>query len=404
MPAGLARDEPQRHQRRVGHRVVEVPDDQRQRLHHLLGADRADHVLDPDRGRGLGRHVDLGVALALEARRERDEVRVVLLRERGDGRGVDAAGQERADRDVRAHVLGHRVAHDVGDLVVEPLGGVLAADRRRAGTCGRSTVGDELAAGGDGERRARLDPADLPVHRLRLGDVLQGEVVLQRLAVERRGRAQPGCQLEQRLLLARERHPARAGRVEQRLDAERVARAEHHAAPPVPDEEREHPAQLRHRGLADVVVQRDDDLTVAVRAHRGAVLLDQLLAQLEVVVDLPVEQQRVALLDALRAPVQRLVGVVDVDDRQPVEAEDHLVAGPGAGLVGAAVPLAAHRVGDRVPARRGVGFGRADQAKQTAHVSGTTSRVECSSGPSMAAANTAAPTRCGLGLSARLPA
>ena len=36
--AGLAGDEVQRHQRRVGHRVVEVPDDQRQRVHHLLGA------------------------------------------------------------------------------------------------------------------------------------------------------------------------------------------------------------------------------------------------------------------------------------------------------------------------------------------------------------------------------
>ena len=37
--AGLPGDELQRHQRRVGHRVVEVPDDQRQRVHHLVRLD-----------------------------------------------------------------------------------------------------------------------------------------------------------------------------------------------------------------------------------------------------------------------------------------------------------------------------------------------------------------------------
>ena len=98
VPAGLAGDEPQRHERRVGHRVVEVPDDQRQRVHHLVGLDGADDVPHPDRRRRLGRDVHLGVALALEPGGERDQVRVVLLGQRRDGRRVDAAGQERARR------------------------------------------------------------------------------------------------------------------------------------------------------------------------------------------------------------------------------------------------------------------------------------------------------------------
>ena len=45
----------------------------------------------------------------------------------------------------------------------------------------------------------------------------------------------------------RERDAAGAGGDEQRLDAERVARAEQHPLLGVPDQEGEHPAQPRHR-------------------------------------------------------------------------------------------------------------------------------------------------------------
>ena len=125
--ARLAGDEVQRHQRRVGHRVVEVPHDQRQGVHHLLGADHLGDVLDPDRGGRLGGHVDLGEALALEAGGEGEQLRVVLAGQRCDRGGVDAAGQERADREVRAQVLGHRV---------------LAARRRSRGrACSGSVTG-----------------------------------------------------------------------------------------------------------------------------------------------------------------------------------------------------------------------------------------------------------------------
>ena len=42
-----------------------------------------------------------------------------------------------------------------------------------------------------------------------------------------------------------------------------------------------------------------------------------------------------------RAPAQRLVAVRDVDDRQSVETEHHILVGPRAGLVG---PAMAHQV------------------------------------------------------------
>jgi len=79
-------------------------------------------VLDADRRGRLGRHVDLAEALALEPGGEGEQLRVVPLGQRRDGRRVDAAGQERADRDVGAHVLLDGVLERLGDLAVELLG------------------------------------------------------------------------------------------------------------------------------------------------------------------------------------------------------------------------------------------------------------------------------------------
>jgi hypothetical protein len=64
-------------------------------------------VAHPDRRGRLGSDVNLGVSLALEAGGEGNQVRVVLLGQRGYRGGVDAAGQEGANSDVGTHVLGH---------------------------------------------------------------------------------------------------------------------------------------------------------------------------------------------------------------------------------------------------------------------------------------------------------
>ena len=109
MLAGLLCDEVQRNQRRVGHRIVQVPDDLRDRLGVLLRADHLHDVLGADGGGGLRGHVDLGVALAFEAGGEGQQIRVVALSQRCDGGGVDAAGEEGADSDIRTHVFGYRV-------------------------------------------------------------------------------------------------------------------------------------------------------------------------------------------------------------------------------------------------------------------------------------------------------
>ncbi len=93
------------------------------------------------------------------------------------------------------------------------------------------------------------------------------------------------------------------------------------------------PRSSREDLLAEVVVAGDDRLAVALGLELGAELAGEPLAQLEVVVDLAVEDQVVAAVEV----GQRLVRVVDVDDRQPAEADDHVIVGPDAALVRAAV-------------------------------------------------------------------
>jgi hypothetical protein len=60
--------------------------------------------------------------------------------------------------------------------------------------------------------------------------------------------------------------------------------------------------------------------------------------------------------------------VRDVDDRQPVEAQDDPVISPGAGLVGTAVPHQVRGAGDGVDGSGGDGARRISyQRKQSAH-------------------------------------
>ena len=169
--------------------------------------------------------------------------------------------------------------------------------------------------------------------------------------------------------------PCAPGREEQRLDAERVPRAEEHPLLEVPDEEGEHAAQPGHRVRAPHRVGRDDGLGVALGGEPDPVLAGQLLPQLEVVVDLAVEDDAVAAghLAGRARPGrvagehQGLVGALDVDDGQPVEAERHVVVVPDPRLVRPAVPHAGQRGLDvrREARRRAL---RRDPTHQPAHV------------------------------------
>ena len=118
MLAGLAGDEEERHQRRVGDGFVQIPDDFGQGGDELGLIDHLRHMPRADRLCRRDRDVDLGEPLPFEAGGEGDQPRVVPHRQGGDRRRVDAAGQEGADGDVGAHVLGDRILEHRGDLVV----------------------------------------------------------------------------------------------------------------------------------------------------------------------------------------------------------------------------------------------------------------------------------------------
>ena len=256
-------------------------------------------------------------------------------RQRRDRRGVDTAGQERADRHIGAHVLRDGVLERRGDLGVA---GVLGAPSERADPELRVEVAGEPGgfAGTQPRVVARLQPPDIAMQRLRFGHVLQNRVVLQRTRIQGIGQLQLVQQRQQALLLAAEGGPARAGGQEHRFDPERIAGEEQLTGLGIPDRETEHAAQPSHRVRAPVVVSRDDRFAVTLGPELGAEG-GQLGPQLQVVVDLAVERQGVPLRIVGRPPTQRLVGTVDVDDRQPVEAEDQVGVVPGAVFVRAAV-------------------------------------------------------------------
>ena len=187
------------------------------------------------------------------------------------------------------------------------------------------------------------------MQRLRLGNVLQDGVVLDGPGIEGPGiegtvENHPADQFQQALLLTAEQRSARPGRQEQRFDTEGIAREEQTALDGVPDREGEHAAQATHRVGPPVVEGRDDRLTVALGGENGFLVARELGPDLHVVVDLTVEDQGIPVGCLGRAPAQRLVGVFDVDDGQPVESEDEIVVVPGARFVG---PTVAHAVRGR---------------------------------------------------------
>ena len=108
------------------------------------------------------------------------------------------------------------------------------------------------------------------------------------------------------------------------------------------------PRRRETRGRAPVVVGGDDRLGVALGGERRA-QLRELGAQLQVVVDLAVEDDRVTIVGPY-GPAERLVRVLHVDDRQPVEPEHDVRVVPSAAFVRSAVPSAAHRLPDGVGA------------------------------------------------------
>jgi hypothetical protein len=208
------------------------------------------------------------------------------------------------------------------------------------------------------------------VQRAGLRYVLEGQVVRQVRPVDRRV-APPalGQEGQQGLLLAGEVDTVVGDQVVEGLDAVRVPRAERPLRQPVPDDESEHAAQPVDRARAPVVVGRHDHLGVAGGGELSAVLAGQLLPQLDVVVDLPVEGDHVPTeMPVGRWVRQRLMAVLHVDDGQAFEAEDRVVTDDcDAGLVRSPVVDPFQRLGDRIPVDGGPTIST-DEGEQSAHV------------------------------------
>ena len=109
--------------------------------------------------------------------------------------------------------------------------------------------------------------------------------------------------------------------VVQRLDADAVAGEEQRAAPSIPQRDAEHPAQVRERVLAPLLVGVHDGLGIGIRVERVPVR-DELRAQLAVVVDLAVEDHP----DGAVFVANRLVAAGEVDDAQAAHAERRAIA------------------------------------------------------------------------------
>jgi hypothetical protein len=160
--------------------------------------------------------------------------------------------------------------------------------------------------------------------------------------------------------LAREGEPAAVEPVVERLHPEAVARAEERPLLAVPDRERPHPVELVDAALAPLAVAREQHLRVGLAAEAIA-LRAQLLAQLEVVVDLAVEDQ----LEPSIVGGERLESRVgEVDDREPQVSEADAVVREDAAAVGAAVR---EPVEHRVDLRARRGRAQLDDPAEAAH-------------------------------------
>jgi hypothetical protein len=183
---------------------------------------------------------------------------------------------------------------------------------------------------------------------------LEREVVAQRFVVEYTRKALEAQERRQR---GGERETT-VGGVEQRLDAQPVARGEELAFPAVPDREGEDAIQAPHHVAAPGRVAAQDDFGVRARREARAARLELAAQRLEIV-DL-------AVVDDDEAPVlvrHRLGAAGEVDHGEPGVAENRVVAAPESARVRPARTQGFERgFGARLP--RG-----SDQAEDSAHVS-----------------------------------
>ena len=272
-----------------------------------------------------------------------DGRRARTLSQSGDRAGIDAAGQEDADRHVGDQVPRDAVLHDVPELRFVNRRSVLEARDapvRRASHCSRGLdrapfAGTEQLHPFDGGHRSRDEP--VPEDRPDSPAIQAGTFQ----EAGRQNRPDLGREHQGPLPVG-----VRVAADVERLDAERIAGQQELARVVVPEREREHPAQHRHRVGPPEREQAQHDRRVAARLERLAGLLE-VAPQILEVVDLAVEDD--GPVAAAGAVGHRLVaGGRQVDDRETTVPQH----APGAVVVRAALPDAR---AIRTPMRQRIG-------------------------------------------------
>src|SRR5262249_27549164 len=145
-----------------------------------------------------------------------------------------------------------------------------------------------------------------------------------------RGRAER----EQRLRFGCEQYVAADHGVEERLDAEAIARRDQPAAPFIGDDDSKFSAQMMDEFCAVLLVKMERDFAVAVGRERNA-LPRELGADRLVAVELAIDD---AAHIAPRID-DRLVAIHEPDDAEPDMTERHAAVGrkPISGLIGSAM-------------------------------------------------------------------
>ncbi len=158
---------------------------------------------------------ELVEAALLEADREGpDWLRALGGRERGQGRRVDAAGEEDADRHIRNEVGPHGVAESSAQLL-DQLGLVLEANLVRRDRCRPGKARELEPAVLPGEDMSRWELPDLAKDRQGRRDAVEGEEAFDGIEVDLAPRKRPQ--------LGRERELAVCLPVIERLDPEAVS-------------------------------------------------------------------------------------------------------------------------------------------------------------------------------------
>ncbi len=317
-----------RQDRVVGGRIVDGRDDLGQRPPELgLVEDDLD-MLGADRlRRGAGGGALVGDIAIGKADRERlDRPLGEARHHHQHRRRIDPARQEHAEWDIGALVDAHAL-HERG---VEPGQRLVLVERLGAalGQRGAAAALDHAALAHD-HRLAGQYPVDAGKDRLSAGGELHLQQFVARRAHQRR-RHQPS--VDQRARLGGKGKGGRRLGVIERLDAERVARQDQPPSPRVVQGQRIHAAQMGGEIEPVPAIEVERQLAIRLRRKRGRAPAAQLVAQLDVVVDLAIADQR-----RPGGLVQRLVAGRQVDDGEPCLHHPDIAGAVAAVAVGAAM-------------------------------------------------------------------